>query len=235
MAELKNGEIYLKIATYNIAAGRYDRSLRGICRDIKEADADIIGLQEIDMLVNRSGRIDMLKSLSYECGYEYRFFARTIDFDGGEYGIGIMSKYPLTHVEILPLDGGEFCKEDRVVCIAEISVLGERIDFLNTHISYESADARRVQLEQISKRASSLRSYIMTGDFNTDDFSIFSVLGDCAAVNNSGNYLPSFTQGGKAIDNIVISNDWQHLNAELAKPGSSDHRLLSASLKRKIK
>ncbi len=234
MAGFKDGRLSLKIASYNIAAGRYNRELSGIADDIITSSADIVGLQEIDIFVNRSGQIDMISELSIRSGYPYRLFAKAIDYDGGEYGTGILSKYPIISSSVIPLNGTPYQKEGRSVAITEIEVLGQKVRFLNTHISHKSPETRRVHFEHLAKILSDFPSYIITGDFNTDDFDNFARFHDSVAVNNRENYLPSFAPDQKAIDNIVMSDDWSYSGEGLMPHKNSDHRLLFATLEKTL-
>ncbi len=234
MATFKDGKLSLKIASYNIAAGRYNRDLAGIVHDICECSADIIGLQELDIFVNRSGKIDMLSELAEACGYKYKLFARAMDYDGGEYGTGILSKYPINSFSVTPLDGTPYQKETRSVGIAEINTEGECVRFLNTHIAHKSPETRRVHFEHLATILSDFPSYIITGDFNTDDFDNFVRFHNSVAVNNRENYLPSFAPDEKAIDNIVMSCDWSYREAGLLPHKNSDHRLLFATLEKEF-
>ena len=65
MAEIKNGKLIFKVATYNIAAQRYCLDdTDAIGRDIAETGADIVGLQEVDMFTKRTGERDMLAEIA---------------------------------------------------------------------------------------------------------------------------------------------------------------------------
>ncbi len=234
MANTANNFVTLKIASFNIAAGRYDRDLLKICSDITQADADILGLQEVDMFVNRSGRIDMAKEIAERSYYPYHAFARAIDHDGGEYGTAVLSKYPIESFEILPLDSNSLPIEMRSVGIAKIDVSGHTVNFINTHTAYESSEAILCHFTQLRTLLSKFDSYIMTGDFNSNDYTLFSMLENSRIANNASNELPSFTPDGKGIDNIVMSKDWTYTTPTLGKEGSSDHRIISAILKKGI-
>ena len=108
MAKLENGKLTLKIASYNIASGHYDRSLSEIAKDIVD--------QEVDMFADRSGNIDMIDIIAKKAGFEHKLFVHAINIKGGEYGTSIISKYPIVESEIIPLksfEGGPRKIEDR--------------------------------------------------------------------------------------------------------------------------
>src|SRR6478735_7386573 len=76
----------LRFMTYNILAG--DRGLKGITDTLKTADADIIGLQEVDKLTRRSGKADQPAKLAKALGMNV-FFAPHFPYQGGEFGIAL--------------------------------------------------------------------------------------------------------------------------------------------------
>ena len=118
MAKIENGKLTLKIASYNIAGGNYDKELSAIAQDIIDCGADIVGIQEVDMFADRSGNIDMLDIIAKKAGFEYKLFVHAINIKGGEYGTSIISKYPIVESEIIPLksfEGGPRKIEDRSV------------------------------------------------------------------------------------------------------------------------
>jgi endonuclease/exonuclease/phosphatase family metal-dependent hydrolase len=59
-----------------------------IASNITENDIDVVGLQEVDIGTKRCGGRDILKELSEAAGYRYYAFFKTIDFGGGDYGMG---------------------------------------------------------------------------------------------------------------------------------------------------
>ena len=82
------------------------------------------------------GGRNTLKILAEKAGYEYYYFCKAIDYQGGEYGTAIMSKYPIKSFEVIPLYGEDGI-ERRAMGHAVIDVNGTEIDYINTHLSYE--------------------------------------------------------------------------------------------------
>lgn len=89
----------LKVLTYNIHGARPPAQkdvidLAAIARVIRASDADLVALQEVDVRTERSGKeIDQAQDLGRLTERKV-FFAKGIDFQGGEYGIAILSKLP---------------------------------------------------------------------------------------------------------------------------------------------
>ena len=58
---------------------------------ILQSAPDVVAVQEIDSVTERSGKVDVLSELGNKVGM-HALFASAIDFQGGKYGIGILSK-----------------------------------------------------------------------------------------------------------------------------------------------
>ena len=133
---LSFGQEKVKVVSFNIAAGakNFKVDLNKTAEAIKALDADILGLQEIDRMTKRSGNIDQLKILADLTGYNF-VYGKTIDFDGGEYGIGILTKHKIVKAEKVELPN-EVNEEPRVALMAQIKIDGieEPINFINTHL-----------------------------------------------------------------------------------------------------
>jgi hypothetical protein len=118
------------------------------------------------------------------------------------------------------------------VGITVIDVLGQKINFLNTHLSFEFDDAIIYHFDQVAEILKKYDSYIITADYNTNNFSLFDKFHGHRIVNNSEKEIFSFPSGG--IDNIVMTEDWSWRDAELGPEGHSDHRMLYATLEKEI-
>lgn len=87
-------EDVLRLMTYNV---RNANGMDGICNYqrvanvINNARPDIVAIQELDSMTARSNRTDVLKELA-ERTQLHPCFTPAIDYDGGKYGIGILSK-----------------------------------------------------------------------------------------------------------------------------------------------
>lgn len=142
----------LRIMTYNIRNGKglngktdYQR----IADVINQYTPDVVAVQEIDSMTNRSGQTDVLRELS-ERTLMHRTFAPAISYDGGKYGIGILSKEKPASFRYIPLPGRE---ENRVILITEFN----DYVFCSTHFSLTDEDQMKSlpilkkELQQINK------------------------------------------------------------------------------------
>ena len=222
--------ISLKVGSYNIRHGEdVDYDMSRLAADILACELDVVGLQEVDKNTRRAGGRDLLSLLAETLGYEYYVFFAAMDFNGGEYGIGIISRYPIkstdsTSLTVLP------DTEPRVLAHAVIEIGGVEIDFYNTHLSYENKEIRATQLGEIREIIGDNPRAILAGDFNVSNTrEIENALPDHRRANKDD--LPTFPEGREVIDEIVYTTYWSITACEVYDVrGNSDHGLLLAEL-----
>lgn len=164
----------LRILCYNIHHASPPSKLAtidldAIARVINDNQPHIVALQEVDVFTKRSGPFNQAKELGKKTGMTAYFF-KAIDYDGGEYGVAILSKLPVTETNRYPLPRVEgSVGEPRVLGTAMIQLTpGESILFATTHL-----DARRDSIDrllQIKAIAGVLENVkvpmVIAGDFN---------------------------------------------------------------------
>jgi endonuclease/exonuclease/phosphatase family metal-dependent hydrolase len=123
-----------------------------IIKTIKTEDPDLIALQEVDVNTARSGKINQAEIIARKLGMNF-YFAKTIDHDGGDYGVTILSKYPISETKTHRLttlagSGGE----PRVIATARIQLQnGKYIRFGATHLDHlKNPVNREVQIDEIN-------------------------------------------------------------------------------------
>ncbi|ATL47782.1 endonuclease [Chitinophaga caeni] len=168
-----------KVLTYNIhhanppGEAKDYIDLDTIAGTIKNSGADLVAIQELDSVAGRSGKEFQLKVLAGKLGMHY-YFGKAIDYDGGGYGIGILSKYPILETRTVPLENiAGFSGENRAFIIAKVQLDKQRqIYFGSTHLDVTTAKNRDFQAAQIVKEARTLSlPFIIGGDFNALDTS----------------------------------------------------------------
>ena len=135
--EYKKGPV-IKVASYNMGAARVS-NIDEVTNAIKALGADIVALNEVDNKTERSGKVDQAQYIAKQLGLHYAF-GRAIDFEGGQYGIAIVSKYPIENWEVVELPSGEpGVDEQRIVLAAEIKhdKFDSPIIVLNTHLELQ--------------------------------------------------------------------------------------------------
>ena len=117
-----------------------------IAKVINHSKPDIVALQEVDVHTGRSGSgLHQAKELARKTGMQ-SYFAKAIDYDGGEYGVAILSRFPMesTMKFELPTSAGTN-GEPRVLATAGITLPGkEKIRFAGTHLDAQKNDPTRV-------------------------------------------------------------------------------------------
>jgi len=166
-------ERVLKVLTYNIHHANPPElgdliDLEAIARVIKESGADLVALQEVDVHTLRSGKdVNQASELGRMTGM-YSFFVKGIDYQGGEYGIAILSRFPFVATDSLRLPMGKNSGgEPRVLALVSVEPSkGEKIVFASTHLDLK-ADNRMVQMEAIIDHLKpQTLPVILGGDFN---------------------------------------------------------------------
>ncbi|WP_057938530.1 endonuclease/exonuclease/phosphatase family protein [Algoriphagus resistens] len=171
----------LKVISYNIHHGADKNevnTLEEIAEYIKGTQADLIGLQEVDSMCNRSGKVDQMKVLADITGMHYAF-QRHFEYDGGAYGLGILSKYPIIsqqHDQITSIKNGE--KRSLALLSTKISLANKKVlVFATVHLALDQS-MRLIQSAETLGFLEADSPLILTGDFNaepgTEEIELFS-------------------------------------------------------------
>ncbi|MHB0950097.1 MAG: endonuclease/exonuclease/phosphatase family protein [Gemmatimonadaceae bacterium] len=235
----------LRVLVYNIHAGKDAGGVDNLARVaaiVNESDADVALLQEVDRGTRRSGGVDQPAVLARATG-RHVAFGRTLDFDGGQYGIAILSRWPirtdtLIHLPIFPPQqraGGSY--EPRGALVAAIEAPGELLRVVNTHLDASGTDQYRTQeVRTIVRIADSLRALrpagrlLIGGDFNsTPESAVQQVVRDAklrdAWTTCGGGEGPSFPASvpRKRIDYLLLDGG-SCASARVLETQASDHR-----------
>ena len=130
--------------------------------------------------------------------------------------------------------------EQRILARAGLKVHNETFNFFVTHLSYNGEGvSRNNQFATIASTISKYNNVILTGDFNTGNWSEFNpiVKKDMSLLSNATNTVTTYideTYGGLALDNIIWQNHKFTAGAPLTVADSgSDHYLLYATFRYK--
>jgi endonuclease/exonuclease/phosphatase family metal-dependent hydrolase len=170
-----SGPEAIKVMSYNVhhcnpPAKPDVIDLDGIAAVINEAKPDFVGLQEIDVNTTRSGvGLNQAKALAEKTKMNF-YFAKAIDYQGGEYGVAILSKYTIHDARIYRLSSDPSTKaEPRVLVTAKVVLpSGKAIRFANTHLDATGNPVNReMQIAEINAiAAKETLPFVITGDFN---------------------------------------------------------------------
>ena len=224
---------YVKLMSYNVRNTKgMDgiRNLQRVANVIINEAPDVVAVQELDSMTTRSNQQYVLGELA-ERTQMHATYAPVISFQGGKYGIGILSKETPLNIRTYPLPGRE---EARMLLVAEF----ENYVFACTHLSLTEED-RLASLDIIkSSVVKSNKPYFLAGDLNDQPDSKF-----IQALQQDFQMLthikkPTFPapEPTETIDYIAAwkhgSNDFANLSAQvLEEPVASDHRPLSVQLR----
>ena len=223
----------LTIATYNILHGQdADLDWSRLAAVIARSGADLVGLQEVDMGTNRIGGADSIAGLIAATGLPYALFIPAMDYDGGQYGTAILSRFPVTAAEVHPLPSGHY--EPRAFgCVTVTLADGSPFILLNTHLSYESREQQDTQIaclrEWMEGNLPKNVPAALTGDFNTEDFHAFAPLESMGftPLNGTVRSFKTFREPPAAIDNVLYAADkLTPVAYGMIEAPVSDHNLL---------
>ncbi len=161
----------LNVMTFNLRFGEL-ASLEQLAGYINQQQPDLVALQECDWKTNRERAPKQAgKAFVNELAYHtelFGVFGKAIDYAGGYYGIGILSKYPIIKSERFLLPNPDPTKEQRALLIAEIELPNnQRITFISTHLEFSSYEAKKAQIDFINNKIKTIKTpIILGGDFN---------------------------------------------------------------------
>lgn len=142
----------LRVMTYNIHVGvGMDKKLdlQRIADVINAASPDLVGLQEVDRGVKRTEGKDEIVELAAMTRMEYAF-APNLDYQGGKYGVAILSRLPIRNTEHRMFENKRET-ERRGMLRIEVEIERKILHFVTTHLDYQFEDGRLFETEQLLK------------------------------------------------------------------------------------
>ncbi len=225
-----------RVVSYNIKHGQgMDKKLdlNRTAETIRKLAPDLVALQEIDINCGRSGGVDQTAALGKMLEMHHAF-GNFMDYDGGEYGLGILSKYPILRSESHRLPDGA---EPRCALEIEVEIAGQRTSFVCIHLDWTSEDIRLAQAKAlIEKLAKRPHPVFVLGDFNaTRDSASHRLLSEHWTALTTTEAAPTFPSEApeQEIDFILVpkGGPWEKLTSEVIDERiTSDHRPVLAVL-----
>ena len=225
----------LKVMSYNIRHGQgMDNKidLDRIANVISAQNPDLVALQEIDKICKRSNNFDIAKELGERLNMAYRF-GEFMNYQNGEYGMAILSKFPINKTIRHELPKGT---EPR--CALEVDVQTnispQSISFICIHNDWKNVNIRVLQIKELLNQIKDVKKpVVLAGDFNgtPSDPSL-----DLLRKNNwnilDKNNQKTFPSDSpnKEIDFVVTRNfpSSKILHYTIAETKASDHRPIVA-------
>ncbi len=157
----------LRVLSYNIRHGEGmdgHVDMERIAQVIAGKSPDLVALQEVDKCCERSGKIDIAAELGRLLDMQHRFGA-SMAYQGGEYGVAILSQAPIMDTIRHPLPSG-----DEPRCALEVKVQVGGLSLLSFICIHNDFGSERVRTQQVQALLKSLRNtripVILAGDFN---------------------------------------------------------------------
>lgn len=232
----------VNVMTYNIHHANPPTQKEGfidldtIAQTIRKTGAELVALQELDSMTVRSGKQFQLKVLAEKLGMHY-YYGKAIPYQGGGYGVGILSRYPVSDMRTVKLPNVEgFKGEDRVLALVKVTLPGNgTVYFGSTHLDVKLEENRVLQAKEIAAIACKLQApVIIGGDFNsTDDKAPMKELLGCLtdASRLKAPTIPVL-KPRRRIDYILYKGDFEVREEEVltADNYGSDHLAFRAKL-----
>jgi endonuclease/exonuclease/phosphatase family metal-dependent hydrolase len=230
----------LRVVTYNIKHGQGNDDVIDLDRTaavLRALSPDIVGLQEVDDRAKRSGGVPQAERFGQMLGLHHAF-GKFMDFQGGGYGLAVLSRHPIVRADSVRLPDGN---EPRVALSVEIRLpTGRSIRVVNVHFDWVRDDGYR--FAQASALATYLDGltmpYVLLGDFNdvpaSRTLALFTARATEARKPPGASFTFSSTQPAREIDHIFFAPAAAFAAREVRvidEPMASDHRPVLAVLR----
>lgn len=234
----------MTVMTYNIQSGRnlaQDRDIRHAISTIRKESPDILSLNEVQHCTAfcPDGRCQA-QAVAEALGYPYFRFGRSIDYEGGEYGNALLSRYPILESAVFPIpdipeEQRDSWFEPRTHLFCRLDLGGREMIALTSHYGLSDGEIQNAVQETLRLAVERNLPLIFMGDLNAQPDSpllapLFGIFSDSAAgMESSALTYPSDTPSEK-IDYIFHRGGFATLRAWVPETTDSDHRPLCARL-----
>ena len=205
-------------------------------------------LQEVDRGTKRSGGVDQVGRLQELTNYDAAFGASLLHYDGGEYGIAILTReeigfHATTPLKVIPVQtraGGSH--EPRVALALFANVHGAVWRAITTHLDPAEGDARAQEiaklLEVVREQASAGTPLVVGGDFNsTPDAPVLQPLlneglrDSWTECGQGDGFTYPADKPAKRIDYLFLAGTLRCASAQVLDLQISDHRPLLVTIR----
>jgi endonuclease/exonuclease/phosphatase family metal-dependent hydrolase len=229
----------LKVLSYNVYHGEQPYNLGqpnidSIAKVINLLKPDFVALQEVDSATGRleklyGTRINLVQVLAEKTGM-YGYFGKAMDYDGGGYGEGLLSRFADT-AEVITLGKPKGGEERAMIYVRHTFENGQKIIFAGTHLCHEFIENRVAQAAKInSVFEDSKVPVILLGDLNTlatdATYAEFAKhWQDAAVLKGKPQHTFSFRKLTKRLDYgfLLKGFKWKVVNVETPSYNYSDH------------
>lgn len=234
----------LRVLAYNIhhgegVDGKLD--LGRIAGVITAQKPDLVAVQEVDVKTQRTGGVDQAAELARLTGMHVRF-GRTIDYQGGQYGNAVLSRFAIESSDTHALPGDPNAeRRGALAVVVRPWAEGPAVRFVATHFDHRVEAERVRQAEEINRlfAADEQQITLLAGDLNAvPDSAPIRLLTarwtDAAASATDGATSPA-DQPRRRIDYVMLrpAAAWRVVGTSVVnEPVASDHRPMLAIIER---
>ena len=159
----------VRVLSFNILHGatmKGDFDLEQIARVIRQAEPDLVAMQEVDFFTRRARHMDLATELGLLTGMA-PLFGRAMYFDGGEYGEGILSRYSFLSTRNHALPAQEGHEPRSALEVGVILKSGDTIAFVGTHFDHQGEVDRINQAVKVRESLAGVElPVLLAGDLN---------------------------------------------------------------------
>ena len=227
----------IRVLSYNIHHGEgMDEvlDLERIAALIREVNPDLVALQEVDSVTNRTGHVDQAAALGRLTGLNSAF-GRFMAYDGGAYGMAVLSRWPIPEPMNIRLPDGEEPRTALAVTV-DLPGSGRVLRFVGIHF-YRTPEERLAQAtDMVEALGHGEIPTILAGDFNsTPDSEVMAYFGERWTIVEKGEDSFTFSsfEPEREIDFVIVrpAGRFEVLSQDvLHEPVASDHRPILADL-----
>ena len=238
-----NKETTLRILSFNILHGattKGDFDLDKLAQVINDVQPDLVALQEVDYKTRRAKNYDLVVELGLRTKMA-PLFGKAMDFNGGAYGVGILSKQAIisSRNHQLPSTPGNEPRTSLEI-LTQLEN-GDTIRFVATHLDHKKDSPDRIEQVKTINKAFVKRDYpsILAGDLNaTPDSKSIAILNEYWEDSFGTQPEPTYpsVQPKKKIDYIMYrpAEKWELIeNKVICDQVASDHCVVLSVLRLK--
>lgn len=194
-----NGSEYSDFKSNRWNSAKYQQKLQKISRVLRELNADVVALNEIE-------NENVIKELANLSGYKFYKFAT---LKGSPVGLGLLSRYRISDSEIYVVPD----VKTRPILMSRVEFEGHSIEFFIAHFpAAKNPIKHRIAAANTMKKAvKNSKNGVILGDLNSN-YGYKFLLNGLDGWTNLWEFLPSYQRssyknGKSAIDHIILSKD----------------------------
>ena len=194
-----NGSEYSDFKSNRWNSAKYQQKLRKISRVLRELNADVVALNEIE-------NENVIKELANLSGYKFYKFAT---LKGSPVGLGLLSRYRISDSEIYVVPD----VKTRPILMSRVEFEGNNIEFFVAHFpAAKNPIKHRIAAANTMKKAvRNSKNGVILGDLNSN-YGYKFLLNELDGWTNLWEFVPahqrsSYKNGKSAIDHIILSKD----------------------------